>query len=514
MRPRLRFLLPFLSFAALALSPRGVWAACTPIFTDSCAALCDPGSTATVCLVQSCKYILSDVTFDCTGRDVRLETGAAKIRIRDALMVLRARDLVIGALGSKGASGARIEARGGDPSRLDFGMVLELTGGLDVAGRLSAQGKYGGGRIVVRAAGAVTLRSTSPRRGVDASATKSSQPGGLVQIRSGGNVTIARRVRADAKTETGALGGTIEIGATGDVAVSELLSAHGAGWGDERLRGGEISIQAGGHVQIDGAGLLDVAGHGPFGSGGEVQISAYQLTLGGGPGAALPRISAVGSVDAANGTAAGGRVWIDVGPGGVLLHEYAAIELRGGTGGDDQFAGAVEIESEGDLVLEDRVAIEAPAVGNSGDGGVIALRASGRLAIGEFAEIDARARPSVPGGSRGPAIEISACRVEISRAAELKTNGFTGGPVTVVGRRELAFDGHVDAGGAAGGDDGTVVLAYGIEKACSDDGSRACDNDGDCAAGTCVVVNPVLGPDADFDPAPTLTHQPTLLNCD
>jgi hypothetical protein len=484
-------------------------AGCTPVLVPSCDALCDPGSTAERCVVRSCKRIFSSATIDCGERDVWLEGGGGQLRIEDAVLVLQARDLVIGPLGGPGSSSARIEARRRREETLDFGVVLELSGSLDVSGRIWARSARGGGRIVVRAAEDVLLRGVTKRNVVDASASRAEAPGGSIELDSGAAVTITRPVRADVKTAAPGPGGEIRIQAAGDVDLSSLLSARGAGWGDDHFTGGEIMIRSGGALRL--TGLLDADGYGPHGAGGDIQLAAESLDVAG-ASAATPRLTALGSVDAAGGTAPGGQVAIESGSGGVVVGSYAVIQVQGGTSSEDSGAGSVVIESEGDLVLGARSQIEAPAVGGPGDGGFVALRAAHRLEVGDFVEIDARARPQPPGGS-GVSVELAGCELVLGRDASLKTVGFSGAGISLLGGRVLTIDADVDAR-AQGGTPGAILLSYGIERACSDDPARACEGDVDCTAGTCVTVNPTIGAHASFSGAtPELIHDQRLARC-
>ncbi len=217
----------------------------------------------------------------------------------------------------------------------------------------------------------------------------------------------------------------------------------------------------------------------------------------------------------AGGTAPGGQLRIDAGPGGLTIGDYAAIELRGGPGGEGQLAGTVTMESQGDLIVGRGAEIRVPVLDAAGQGGGITLRAAGALRLGELARVDARTRPT---GAAPPAVAagilLSACDLEVGPRVSLNTHGVLASPITLIGGRRLSFDGHLRTRGGNPSRDAQVEFVFGADGVCADDPTQTCAQDPECAGGTCEL-NPVIGPDAVLNRTPPVTmHDPSVLICD
>lgn len=155
----LSLVVPHLAYATCTIQCVGTSCSCVSDTTD-----CD------ITEWQPPNGVPPGATIDCAIKDVHLTGGTGKITVHNGVLTLRARDLVI--------DGTRYVEATRDQSGVAFGMMIELTGKLDVKGFLRANSDFGGGSIQVAADGNILIGPSSGALGILARGTASGADGG------------------------------------------------------------------------------------------------------------------------------------------------------------------------------------------------------------------------------------------------------------------------------------------------------------------------------------------------
>jgi len=303
-------------------------------------------------------------------------------------------------------------------------------------------------------------------------------------ISAGGAITIfARQLQMDPSSQINLRGTTSTPGGSLDASIDQIFSL--AGTVDATGNGGgSINITAT-RLDVDGSGRFLVNGINADSSGGDVDISADEITFGSGSTlgltggaqstggtltmAATSMLTIGGVVDASGGDADGGLM--DIEAGGLLeISSTALVRANGGLSGSggeisisagDSFMGS----GAGDLVMSGTVA--SIGGGEGGDGGSIDLSA------GTGCQLLGRVQAQSGGEGGGGAITIT-CSVNapgnLSMGADIDARGVgtngAGGEVTLdVGRGTIAVANKINTSGAQGGGTVSIDGANGITLA-------------------------------------------------
>ncbi len=477
-----------------------------PAFT-SCT--CVDANPADACIITTIQDDAAPgAVIDCTGVDIVVKN---RVTVANGFMTLRADDLTVHT--------NRIEATR-TQNGVAFGMILELSGTLDVIGLLEASSNTGGGTIEVLALGDIVIRDDGT--GIVAKGTSANSDGGQVFLASGRDIQLLGDIDLDGSAQGYTRGGRLSVDAERDVIVRTQISAAG-----RNVEGGDVDLVARTgslDVQSCGSCYLKVEGAGPDGDGGSIFVSADEVVL------SAP-ISAQGGVGTGGGESAGGSLSVRAGNGGLAL--AGDVDVTSGAGG----SGSIDATSAGDLSVANGVDLITKCDANGGDGGDVRLSAGGQLSIGD-ALIDARGDwGGLYEEGFGAAIDLEGCTVAIGSGAVIDARGFDGGDVTVTARGALTVSATstIDAS-SAGGNEGSIMLEYRTDGRCSggmlagcepdhctvggtcaDASTVSCTVDGDCdpcAAGQCVPNPDTGGTTSQFHPrAPELHKDASLTPC-
>lgn len=491
-----------LSYLCLVI-PGSVWAQCPATLHTSCATICDSGSTSTHCQITSCKKISPGATLDCGTKDVSIQGSLGRLRVEDGVVTLKAHNLSVGVPDyTTNPTTNRVEAIRTSGSTDGYGIAIELSGNYFSRGYLKAQGK-GGGSVHLLVEGDVDVHAAGD--GILADGTGTDSPGGEIVIRSGGSILLNSSLLANSGGSGSALGGRIEVHAAGSVSggtSGSRISANGRAEEGEVGGGGTILLSAGTDLTL--VRVIEAEGGLPYGDGGEVHLEGDSIVINDDAYLTTPAtISARGGVGASGGKAAGGLVTMTAGPGGISIGENSAVILNmtGGASGAGQDAGALIATSDGPIVL-DEVLVDAKSNHAGGDGGSISLTAAGSLTIGAATTLDARGRTVNSAEGVGDEIRLAGCTVTITPGATLRTNGYEGGPISIVAREALYAGGTYNSSGTGPDGDVPIRLVVRWRGVCSTNWSKKCADSLDCPGAYCVFGNPSVHSGASFTPSP------------
>jgi hypothetical protein len=467
-----------LLLAARALAVVDCEIVCAPPSFTACS--CVDGNPADACVITSLQSLTPGAVVDCDGIDIVLRD---RIEVTNGVVTLHADDVSID-------PGHRIEARR-TQAGVPFGMILELTGSLWVAGVLEAQSDLGGGSVEVYALGDIVVGDASGGNGVMVNATGPDGDGGRILLASARDVTLSDVVSADGSQLGYSRGGEILVEADRHVTVRTLVSAFG-----HEVSGGAIDlVGANGTVDVQpcDACRVKAEGGGAQGDGGRIYLAGHRVVT------AAP-LRAQGGYGTGGGLSAGGSAHLDAAGGGIEI--AGDIDVTSGEGGSGADGGAIIAESEGDLLVADGAHLTTKSDANGGDGGDIRLFARGGLTLGS-ATLDGRGEWGQGDEGTGATVEIEACVVTVGGGAVVDARGFDGGTVTVTAREALTVSAAaVFDTSAVGGLAGTSILEYRLPGrcsagapvgctpghcaptgACSNDPARTCTVNGDCTVG-------------------------------
>lgn len=468
----------------------------------TCGEIC-PGTGA--CSFNDLRAVTAGSVLDCSGRDITIE-GLGNLKVVDGSLTLIARNLTVD--GTTAASGTITAVEG--PLGIPGTLNLQLTGWLNLAGKLRANGTKRGGIIKLYAQGNITLTDIGSD-GIEALGTSLTAEGGQIYVNTEGSLAISDPILADGGGGADAAGGRIDIHANGNITTDTdgHISAYGRGGG-----GGEISVSAKGNVVL--YEHLKAEGIGSAGDGGSVFVTAGQgITV-------ANEISVMGGVGVSNATAVAGSVELTAGCGGVALN--SSIRATGGQISAGDNGGSIAIQSGGPITVSAGVTLDAHALSADGDGGAIDLAADSLITVAGTAVLNAS------GGSTsgtGGAVLVRGCRLNVASGATLNATGFNGGDVRL-GSTKLPSTGtsplvvsssaQVHAAGATAGTAGFIGVMPIRMK------SGACSNNGDCQlntdcthgceTGTCSTATPdTAGVTTQFDVAIERADDPSLPSC-
>jgi hypothetical protein len=421
---------------------------CTPPGSTDCA--CVDYDAGDECVITTVQSMAAGALVDCSGEDIRLQD---QVEVSNGFVTVKARNLTIDTYRNISAT----RTSGETP----FGIIIELSGQLDMTGVLRANSDSGGGAISVEAQGDILLPPyAGGSDGILANATAPGAPGGTIELVSGGNVVIDDPLIADGSADGVAEGGEILIRATGDITIRDRLSVFG-----HHSDGGVVTLTTeNGTVTVQDS--IKAEGGGTSGNGGEIHLTGKRVVL----DAAL---SAQGGVGFAGGLGTGGSVQIDAGLTGIAFN--ADIDVTGGQAGSGLNGGAIVAESEGPIAIANGVTLLTKSDANGGNGGDIVLESDSQLSIGT-ATLDARGDWVGVGQGEGAALRLRACQVSIASGAYLDARGHDGGAIAITGRETITISASsvIDAS-ANGGDPGSVTLAYRVTGRCAASPAEGCD---------------------------------------
>lgn len=466
---------------------------------DICAANADP------CIVTTVVPVTANSVIDLGTRELRVNAGGA-LDVGGGTMTVRAGRLTVNTGGFIRASGTSAASAGT--------LILEVAGPVTIAGSLDARGTPGGtinvtstanvtiggnattpgitarslstseigGTINITAAsvnvdGVMTVLGGFDALGGDVSITATGSvvingsidttggDGGSIDIEAGvapgaGDVTIGNSavLKVDA-TVAGGFGGTLDVVANGDgvehghIAVDGVLTATGKTGGEDTGggAGGCITITAAGTVtNTRAASTISVAGGGPDGDGGEIEINSNHATI------------------VINGKADSGSAGLESSGGSTTIDAFGDVTINGqltSTGGDGG-GGEVDLASDSAGVSVARTAVVDVGSTAAGSGGAISVESGVGDSSPRAVVIEGTLAAS--GGANGGAggtIELDGGdSVRVTSTAVLHADGAlgggAGGAVTVdVGNGPALIDGRMTAaGGSPTGAGGLIAV--------------------------------------------------------
>jgi hypothetical protein len=402
----------------------------------------------------------------------------------------------------------RIEALASATTRVGF--KLQLTGSLDVMGRLQANNGGRGSFIVVKAGGTVRIHDGV---GVDVSGTASAANGGDFTVDSVGNVTIESQIAANGKPAGDStnenVGGSVVLKSKGTVTVAHDIVVFGRWWG-----GGEIVLDADGDVVLTANGRLQAHGESLTADGGSIDIEAGDRVE------LLGDVTAAAAIGSGGGEGQAGELSIGAGCGGVLLG--GTIDMTGGEGG----GGDVFVQSKGPVTVSGP--IDVSGIKLDGNGGEVAVVGDALVRVTAAGALIGSGDQggSAPGHGVGGNLDLEGCRVDVAdgtvSGGTLSTDGYEGGHVALRSRalplQPYLFNDYgvrvgeradVIATGAPATSDGTIELAVAQQRSglCSNNPLKLCTLDvPDCVVGwnvgQCTEANPdTAGRRSQFDPS-------------
>jgi len=475
--------------------------------TTTCASLC---GTNDPCTIGSTVTLNDGEVFDCSAYNQIIIGGFGNLKVTDGSFQFLGNSLQV-------YSGGKIQAVA-TGANSDIGVDIELTGNLDLWGKVTANSDWGGGSITISTGGHLIIYE-SGTDGIEANGTSTDADGGEIDLTSTGDVTINCPLHVDGSGSGTNSGGSITIETNGSISTSSdgVITAIG-----RKGEGGTIRLQA--DAAITTATNLDAFGKLDTGNGGIVDIAADTVTIGG-------PISVRGGVGANGGQATGGALAIEAGCGGIALN--ANLDARASdTAG--LLGGALEIDSVGDVTVASGVQILTLATQADGLGGDVSIRSQGKVSLQSSVLIDARG-DTVGTDGEGAGVEIEGCTVELAPSAKIDARGYTGGLVTIQGgdaelalplgagtQQPLVIDAtaSVLAAGNSSDEDGEISLTvrHATQGQCLNQPTLPCTLDTDCTAGCstdeCVDANPdTSGEEGQFDLVPSRDHRSALVSC-
>lgn len=470
----------------------------------TCIDICpDPGA----CTINTLKSIDPGSDIACTDRDLHV-TDNGSLRVIDGDMRLVAHNLTV-----DGPGGTIYAVEGNAHIRGEI--EIELTGDLQLSGKVRANGNTGGGSIRITADGDISIPQNGTD-GVEADGTSAAARGGTILIEAGGALSIMDPIHTAGATSGQSSGGTVAIRAIGNITVGQdgHIGAPGRTAG-----GGTVTIQSqDGDVVLDEHVVVD--GEGSVGDGGKIEISAgYAVQI-------TQPIYARGGVNASGGQARGGSVEIEAGCGGVAIN--GSISTTGGQLGSAYDSGSIMVSSLGNIAVAAGVVLDAHALASGGSGGTIELRTRDLVSIAGGATLDSRGSSAADGN--GGDVRLTGCRVSVAPSAVLDVSGAIGGTIALgaslpppdTGTQPLVASSLASyrAAGSSADTNGRIELTPLTLKQgqCSNDGAVRCLIDSECQSGCltgdCLYANPDTdGQDTAFTVAPQRFGDPGLGEC-
>lgn len=362
---------------------------------------CAPGGAT--CIIAKPHTIDNGCTLDFSTQtlvvNAHLTIGSGTVTIRAAAVTISG--LIDGIGSANSASGGMV--------------MIETSGNVTVPqqGVINVQGNSGGGDVVVRAGGSVSIDGK-----VQADFLTAAAGGGLIDISAGGDITTGTTSTLSAQGGSNSDGGgEIDLTAGGALTLqnnkSSNLNVNG-------FCGGVLQLQAGAQVTMQGA---DASGNGDAGSGGCVDVTAGANT------AVLGTITAdgVGGIPASDGGGCGGFICLDGGLGDVTVHAGALVSADGGPD-DGGGGGDVTLMARGNAVINGAITARGPP-GSETCGGNVCVETGFDVTVAATGSLD------LSGGCDGGELEFDA-------------------------GRDLILNGPTDVSGTAGGSLGGDVAAY------------------------------------------------------
>lgn len=363
------------------------------------------------------------------------------------------------------SSGAQSTGDGGDVS-VTASDSLSIAGGAEITGSTSAAGSSGtvtvnAGDIILD--GSDTRFSTGISSQVNSSGTGN---GGNVAVTASGSVNISEGARITAATFGDGNGGTISL-TSGSLTIETASldenfitgitgQTHGIG------AGGIVSVVTNGELRLIDGGLIS---SGSFGAGaaGDVTVFATDIFLDRKNNLAFTGISS-----GVNATGDGGNISVSASGG---LSIAGGAEITGSTGAAGN-SGTVTV-SAGNIMLDGSDTLFSTGISSqvnrsgTGNGGNIAVDASGSVIIREGARITAASFGDGDGGtidlrSDSLTIEDASTNPDFLTGVTGQTHGIgAGGNVTVVtdGVLSLINGGQISSGSFGSGAAGDVTVS-------------------------------------------------------
>src|SRR5207302_1810444 len=299
-------------------------------------------------------------------------------------------------------------------------LTLTAGGSVSSAGDLLAKGTPGdGGSIGISAGGDVTLAgevhleaganglggdfTVSAGGAIIASGplvdTSGGFQGGSIDLEAGGSLSTNARLDVSGNG-AGSDGGFLVLNANGAITVGGRIAADGSGSPDFGGFGGDVSVSAGGNLQLNEQ--INAAGGAPDGEGGAIDLSAGLNIV------QTQQILALGI----GSDAFGGTVFATAGG---LLSVGALIDLHGGSNGSGGFLGA-------QAGREVRALAEVDA---DGDGGGVLLSTAVVALAGAVVAGPVTVSGNVHAGGDllGGQMAVEACDVDLAAGAVFASSG-------------------------------------------------------------------------------------------
>ena len=350
---------------------------------------------------------------------VRLQAGgllrtAPGINVGASVTIETAGDILLDRSGPlRGRIDVSADATGGQ-------LTLTAGGSVSSAGDLLAKGTPGdGGSIGISAGGDVTLAgevhleaganglggdfTVSAGGAIIASGplvdTSGGFQGGSIDLEAGGSLSTSAKLDVSGNG-TGSDGGFLVLNANGAITVGGRIAADGSGSPDFGGFGGDVSVSAGGNIQLNEQ--INAAGGAPDGEGGAIDLSAGLNIV------QTQQILALGI----GSDAFGGTVFATAGG---LLSLGALIDLHGGSNGGGGFLGA-------QAGREVRALAEVDADGDGG--GVLLSTAVDALAGAVVAgPVTVSGNVHAGGDLLGGQMAVEACDVDLAAGAVFASSG-------------------------------------------------------------------------------------------
>ncbi len=454
-----------------------------------------------LCTIKKTFDVPSGCVLDFGTRDVTIHSGG-KLRIDSGQVVLKGHDITLtngGTIEGLGSGTTPPDDHGGLIDIEASGSVLVNNSSSTTAGKIDVSGKSEGGTIVINAAGSAVLGGK-----LFADQLTSTGSGGTIQVTAGTYITSLSIsvISATGGVDLGSNGGgDIEFDANGDVILASNIDVSGAS-------GGNLDINAGGAVQLDG---LNANGPGDAGSGGSLSIyggttvdilSPVQMSgsgslseSGGGCGGLADLESGFGDltlsdnilVEGAAPDGGGGEVILtangnikvlakvsarsngDCGCGGCISLDAdqgvtmsGIVDVSGGSGG-----GGIDVCAQRDISMTQLVSARARNYG--GFAGDISMEAGalgqGNLVLGALMDVSGGACSDYLGCGAGGNVDLTGCGLTINASGSINARGPDGGSVSLTAREQLTNSGSSDARQTGTtGTDGTNSLYHPVDK--------------------------------------------------
>ncbi|TMA52504.1 MAG: hypothetical protein E6J76_07140 [Deltaproteobacteria bacterium] len=332
----------------------------------------------------------ANVTIETTG-DILLErSGPIRARI-DLSAATTGGQLTLTAGGSVNSAGdLLVKGTPGDAGSISISAV----GAVTLAGEVHLEAGIDGlgGDLTVSAGGAIAASGAL----VDSSG---GLKGGSIDLEAGGDLSTGGKLDVSGNG-AGSDGGFLVLNANGAITVGGRIAADGSGSPDFGGFGGDVSVSAGGNIQLNEQ--INAAGGAPDGEGGAIDLSAGLNIV------QTQQILALGI----GSDAFGGTVFATAGG---LLSLGALIDLHGGSNGGGGFLGA-------QAGREVRALAEVDA---DGDGGGVLLSTAVDALAGAVV-----AGPVTVGGNLhaggdllGGQMAVEACDVDLAAGAVFASSG-------------------------------------------------------------------------------------------